>query len=52
MVDEIKLRLTEELDYRIEARNQAGFADDFRGHPFIRIPEVLPALLHRAGADE
>ncbi|MET0662418.1 MAG: AarF/ABC1/UbiB kinase family protein [Ilumatobacteraceae bacterium] len=44
MVDEIKLRLTEELDYRIEARNQAGFVADFRGHPFIRIPEVLPAL--------
>ena len=44
MVEEIKLRLTEELDYRIEARNQAGFADDFRGHPFIRIPEVLPAF--------
>ena len=44
MVDEIKLRLTEELDYRIEARNQAGFVDDFRGHPFIRIPEVLPAF--------
>ena len=44
MVDEIKLRLTEELDYRIEARNQQGFAEDFRGHPFIRIPEVLPTL--------
>ena len=47
-----RLRLTEELDYRIEARNQAGFADDFRGHPFIRIPEVLARLLHGAGADE
>ncbi len=44
MVDEIKLRLTEELDYRIEARNQSDFADNFRGHPFIRIPEVLPAF--------
>ena len=44
MVDEIKLRLTEELDYRIEARNQQGFAEDFQGHPFIRIPEVLPTL--------
>ncbi len=44
MVDEIKLRLSEELDYRIEARNQQAFADDFRGHPFIRIPDVVPGL--------
>jgi len=44
MVDEITVRLTEELDYRREARNQQHFADFYRGHPFVRIPEVLPAL--------
>jgi predicted unusual protein kinase regulating ubiquinone biosynthesis (AarF/ABC1/UbiB family) len=44
MIDEIKIRLSEELDYRLEARNQQRFADDYRGHPFIRIPDVLPEL--------
>jgi predicted unusual protein kinase regulating ubiquinone biosynthesis (AarF/ABC1/UbiB family) len=44
MVDEIKLRIAEETDYRLEARNQQLFADYYRGHPFIRIPEVVPAL--------
>jgi ABC1 atypical kinase-like domain len=44
MVSEIKERLTEELDYRLEARNQQLFADFYRGHPFIHVPEVLPHL--------
>jgi predicted unusual protein kinase regulating ubiquinone biosynthesis (AarF/ABC1/UbiB family) len=44
MIDEIKIRLSEELDYRLEARNQQRFAEDYRGHPFIRIPEIVPAL--------
>ncbi|MEI7548773.1 MAG: AarF/UbiB family protein, partial [Actinomycetota bacterium] len=42
MVAEIKERLIEELDYRLEAKNQQLFADFFRGHPFIHVPEVLP----------
>ena len=41
MVTEIKERLTEELDYRLEAANQQRFADFYRGHPFIHVPEVL-----------
>jgi predicted unusual protein kinase regulating ubiquinone biosynthesis (AarF/ABC1/UbiB family) len=44
MVDEIKLRIAEEVDYLREARNQQAFADYYRGHPFIRIPEVVPEL--------
>ena len=44
MVEEIKERLIEELDYRLEARNQQIFADFFRDHPYIHIPEVIPAL--------
>ena len=31
-----------EVDYEREARNQQAFADYYRGHPFIRIPEVVP----------
>lgn len=41
---EISARIIEELDYRLEATNQAEFADYYRGHPFIRIPEVIGAL--------
>ncbi len=44
MVDEIKLRVAEEVDYELEARNQQAFADYYRGHPFIRIPDVVPEL--------
>jgi predicted unusual protein kinase regulating ubiquinone biosynthesis (AarF/ABC1/UbiB family) len=43
MVAEIKERLTEELDYRREATNQARFAEFFRGHPFIHVPDVVPS---------
>jgi predicted unusual protein kinase regulating ubiquinone biosynthesis (AarF/ABC1/UbiB family) len=41
MVAEIKDRLREELDYSLEAKNQQTFADFYRGHPFIHVPEVL-----------
>lgn len=44
MVAEIKERLVEELDYRLEARNQAEFADYYRDHPFIHVPDVVPAF--------
>jgi len=44
MVDEIKMRLAEETDYELEARNQQRFVDYYRDHPFIRIPEVLPTF--------
>lgn len=41
MVEELRARLTEELDYRREARNQAEFARYYEGHPFIHVPAVL-----------
>ncbi len=44
MVTEVKERLTEELDYRLEAANQQRFAEHYRGHPFIHVPEVLTAF--------
>src|SRR4029079_4701330 len=37
-LDEIRERIDEELDYRIEADNQRFFYDYYEGHPFIRIP--------------
>jgi predicted unusual protein kinase regulating ubiquinone biosynthesis (AarF/ABC1/UbiB family) len=37
-------RIAEEVDYRREARSIGQFADLYRGHPFIRIPAVIPEL--------
>jgi predicted unusual protein kinase regulating ubiquinone biosynthesis (AarF/ABC1/UbiB family) len=44
LVAELRTRLVEELDYRIEADNQRLFADFYRGHPFIHVPEVVDEL--------
>jgi predicted unusual protein kinase regulating ubiquinone biosynthesis (AarF/ABC1/UbiB family) len=44
MARELSARIAEELDYRLEAANQAEFADIYRGHPFIHIPDVLDEL--------
>ncbi|HEX5851999.1 MAG TPA: AarF/ABC1/UbiB kinase family protein [Solirubrobacteraceae bacterium] len=41
---ELSVRISEELDYRLEATNQTAFADIYRGHPFIHIPEVVAEL--------
>ncbi len=42
LVDELRARMGDELDYRIEARRQTEFAERYRDHPFIRVPEVVP----------
>jgi predicted unusual protein kinase regulating ubiquinone biosynthesis (AarF/ABC1/UbiB family) len=44
IVEEVTERITEELDYRIEAANQTEFRNHYEGHPFIRIPEVVAEL--------
>lgn len=44
IVAELRERLVEELDYRIEADNQRLFADFYRGHPFLHVPEVVDEL--------
>ena len=46
-VDELRDRIGDELDYRIEASNQQLFADWYRGHPFIHVPDVIPSLSSR-----
>ena len=40
LVDELRARMTDELDYRLEAANQREFIAEFAGHPFVRIPAV------------
>jgi predicted unusual protein kinase regulating ubiquinone biosynthesis (AarF/ABC1/UbiB family) len=42
VVDELRARITEELDYAREANNQLAFLELYRGHPFIRVPEIIP----------
>jgi predicted unusual protein kinase regulating ubiquinone biosynthesis (AarF/ABC1/UbiB family) len=44
---EVSDRIGEEIDYRAEARNQQDFAAAYRGHPFIRVPQVLPEFSTR-----
>ncbi|HJR25333.1 MAG TPA: AarF/ABC1/UbiB kinase family protein [Acidimicrobiales bacterium] len=44
LAEEITERISEELDYRIEAANQTAFAAYYRDHPFIRVPAVVPEL--------
>ncbi|HWL45020.1 MAG TPA: AarF/ABC1/UbiB kinase family protein [Ilumatobacter sp.] len=44
LVDELRGRMREELDYQLEARNAAEFAELFSGHPWVRIPRLVPDL--------
>jgi len=43
VVEELRDRITEELDYGIEARNQRTFGERYAGHPFVRVPRVIDA---------
>lgn len=42
LVDELRARMGDELDYRLEAAAQTEFVERYAGHPFIRIPAVVP----------
>ena len=42
IAQEISDRIAEELDYRLEASSQQLFADAYRGHPFIAVPQIIP----------
>jgi len=46
MLDELRARVVEELDYRLEGESQQAFADAFAGDPDIAIPQVLLATDH------
>jgi predicted unusual protein kinase regulating ubiquinone biosynthesis (AarF/ABC1/UbiB family) len=47
LVDELRLRMHDELDYRIEAVCQQQFAKRYEHHPFIRVPGVEQSLSSR-----
>jgi predicted unusual protein kinase regulating ubiquinone biosynthesis (AarF/ABC1/UbiB family) len=42
IMEELRDRVTEELDYRFEAASQQEFHRLYDGHPFIHIPAVYP----------
>jgi serine/threonine protein kinase len=44
LVDELRSRMYDELDYTLEAKLQAEFAAMYRGHPFVHVPDVIPEL--------
>jgi predicted unusual protein kinase regulating ubiquinone biosynthesis (AarF/ABC1/UbiB family) len=44
MAEELRERLTDELDYEHEAQSQRAFARTWRGHPFIFVPDVVTGL--------
>ncbi len=46
LIAELKARVAEELDYRLEAENQAAFAAAFAGDPDVLVPPVV------SGADQ
>jgi len=44
IADEIRDRISEELDYELEASNQRAMARAYRDHPFIYVPQVIGDL--------
>ncbi|MGZ4699753.1 MAG: ABC1 kinase family protein [Ilumatobacteraceae bacterium] len=40
LVDELRSRMRDELDYELEAASQTEFCNYFAGHPFVSIPAV------------
>lgn len=41
ILEEVRARFREELDYRLEAERQQAFADLFRGDPQVVVPQVI-----------
>jgi predicted unusual protein kinase regulating ubiquinone biosynthesis (AarF/ABC1/UbiB family) len=51
LLDELRARVVEELDYRLEAESQQGFADAYADDPDIYVPSVLAATDHTLVTD-
>ena len=49
LVDELRARMRDELDYRSRPRNQTEFGTHFAGHPFVAHPRGRPGHQHQAG---
>ena len=47
VLHELRERISDELDYEIEAQHQRRLARRFRGHPHVRLPHVYTSLSAR-----
>ena len=47
LLDELRERINDELDYEREAQYQRAFADRYAGHPFILVPDVVGDLCRK-----
>ncbi len=46
LLEELKNRVAEELDYEMEAASQQAFADAYRGDPDIYVPDIVAGTRH------
>ncbi len=46
LLDELRARVAEEIDYQLEATSQQAFADAYAGDPDIYVPSVVQATDH------
>jgi predicted unusual protein kinase regulating ubiquinone biosynthesis (AarF/ABC1/UbiB family) len=46
LLDELRARIAEELDYKLEAASQQAFADAYAGDPDIYVPDVVTVTDH------
>ena len=46
LIDELKARMIEELDYINEAKNQRAFANAYEGDPIVVVPHVVVSAPH------
>lgn len=44
IAEEIRERISQELDYELEASNHKAMARAYRGHPFISVPDVISPM--------
>jgi predicted unusual protein kinase regulating ubiquinone biosynthesis (AarF/ABC1/UbiB family) len=44
LLEELRERIEDELDYLREAQYQRAFATRYEGHPFIHVPAIVPEL--------
>jgi predicted unusual protein kinase regulating ubiquinone biosynthesis (AarF/ABC1/UbiB family) len=44
IAEEVRERITEELDYELEADNHRALAREYRSHPFVFVPSVFTEL--------
>jgi predicted unusual protein kinase regulating ubiquinone biosynthesis (AarF/ABC1/UbiB family) len=47
LLDELRERVDDELDYQREARYQRAFASRYEDHPFIHVPDIVGELCRK-----